>query len=109
MDAKELRIGNWIHSKATHQDWQIELDSIELVLKSLDKVEPIPLTEEWMVNLGFDKKHWPVFFKNGVEFVSEQGIMRYYTHPNRWLDIDYVHELQNLYFALTGKELECSK
>ncbi len=76
-------------------------------------VEPIPLTEEWLFEFGFEKKEnnwkqlcicndWTYIYWErlaGVELsVNKYSVML--TH------IKYVHQLQNLYFALTGEELK---
>lgn len=78
----------------------------------------LELTEEWMQKLGFSKtdnvwrnKHhmfldkWYISQKekHGVLLLSVIMFGGYVRH------IKYVHELQNLYFALTGEELEFSR
>lgn len=74
-----------------------------------DEVEPIPLTEEMLVRLGFKKSKG----KNLKEFILGDFII--YTYPETgielyygvgfYIKIQYVHQLQNLYFTLTGTEL----
>lgn len=84
-------------------------------------ISPILLTEEWLLRLGFK------------DFSSDNNRMAYIFHVNSLLElasynietgirfqtirngiifqmehIKYVHEIQNLYFALTGEELICS-
>lgn len=72
----------------------------------LDEVEFIPLTEELLINFGFifsgivqQKKYLRLIYEDG-------GKLFYYCHPLLKIEIKYVHQLQNLYFALTGEELE---
>lgn len=79
-----------------------------------------PLTEEWLVKLGF---HWDLereslligidgilyisFYKinDGINEVAQLcTINGDYTTG---IDINHIHQLQNLYFALTGTELVC--
>lgn len=72
-------------------------------------IKPIPLTEEWMLKFGFEKDgdyfslgnfhyHLPsCLFYSGNDHVSG---------GNADAIIKYVHQLQNLYFALTGEELQ---
>ena len=78
------------------------------------KKKLIKLTEEWLLKFmndgsmcehwelnGNDNK-WLLYFnsKSGVFAFNEGRIHYLYLNHNR-----YVHQLQNLYFALTGKEL----
>jgi len=78
---------------------------------SLDRLEPIPLTEDWLLKFGFrfDSIDWE-FPKDSIFFIGwyagkfclgsgSDGV----TKENY---IEYVHQLQNLYFALTNEELE---
>ena len=91
-----------------------------LELMENDKIEykPIPLTQEWLVKLGFDKleNDIPTYFKcfgnlieDDYEFSfniyvdSEQNY--FITVFGRKIIIKHAHQLQNLYHALTGEEL----
>lgn len=120
MKANELRIGNWVEQPndgvtrvtAILNDLQIKTET-----GYIDKYcRPIPLTEEWLLKFGFTYDE--VF---GWSFSDEKiyFILNYYQPNNRVVletdeesvitvpqDISYVHQLQNLYFALTGQELE---
>jgi hypothetical protein len=114
MKATELRIGNYIQingdlSYAT-ASLIIAIDELELTVK------PIPLTEEWLKDFGFIDKYkscntdWSIYGftinqqsdedDEGSKIPQEQIFYYQYQY-----DIKYVHQLQNLYFALTGKEL----
>jgi hypothetical protein len=79
-----------------------------------DIFEPIPLTEEWLLKFGFEKKN-KSFHKYSKGFCHEgfycggkwhtivEGRKNNYFYKGAWMI--YVHQLQNLYFALTGQEL----
>ena len=79
-------------------------------------LEPIPLTEEWLIKFGFEKKENSLFTKkleyiyNSLKYCEDYKIWIYYNDDNdaacnSIADLNFVHELQNLYFALTKKEL----
>ena len=123
MEAKNLRIGNLLHyqeqivqvmATSNHVNkWDLELgyfkDSIGFQRK-IDDVKRIPLTEEWLIRLGFDLV---VKEGNQGEFrVYQLNEITYNTNHGWWwrhqltVQPKYVHELQNLFFALTGRELE---
>ena len=107
MDIKELRIGNFvkIHEITTTLEYTDFRFNPEFIT-------PIPLTEECLIKLGFDlinneyhqsrnhdlKLHWTV---NKNKMIPEFNEKRFVTG----YDFKYVHQLQNLYFALTGEEL----
>ena len=82
-----------------------------------DDITPIPLTEEWLMKCGF---------VNEFTGHQEDDVMRLQIKKNFMIDYDlnymqlainqegdivdvdhikYVHQLQNLHFALTGQEL----
>lgn len=75
---------------------------------------PIPLTEELLLKFGFDKLHignGKTYLKNVNGFgwsicLDTFNIGFDYLEYNNLGLCKYVHQLQNLYFALTGRELE---
>ena len=118
--ANELRIGNYVYAlKSTPEpirignDYSIYLDR---------DYSPIPLTEEWLLNFGFEKNdHLIILTLNKCTFIELDNdgdfynvfIKQYDTtdksiNDTIALDIELinVHQIQNLYFALEGEELE---
>ena len=77
------------------------------------EVEPIPLTEEWMMRFGFDKvlpRNDKMYYRLNDDFVIEENNVFLlgddaFEMLKLRRKIKYVHQLQNLYFALTGEEL----
>jgi len=107
MEAQELRIGNVLFW-STNNDIVV-VDHVHIRMCSVDRnnfnklYKPIPLTEEWLVKFRFrcyDNK-WDtdeiIIMKNGDGYL--------YLANQLHVNLFYVHQLQNLYFALTGKEL----
>lgn len=116
MKASELRIGNYIilDGEQTQVD-QIgsffDQHMVEYInSRPLAAVKPIPLTPEWLERFGFervlhDERDWynyPLGLINPLNNYEDHGYMMSGEFD---LDIRYVHQLQNLYFALTGEEL----
>lgn len=123
MKVKELRIGNLVLNQ-----WG-EIDSVEQIGISLvqfengycreDDLKPIPLTEEWLLKFGFEPFFGLGLVKRGL---SVDGTVAHFSF-DYWrlgdqanylenddfveipIEIKYVHQLQNLYYALTGEEL----
>ena len=72
----------------------------------IDAFEGILLTEEWLVKFGFEKIHDRLFILNGFEltFQTIDGIVSWF-FDWKYKSFKSVHQLQNLYFSLTGGEL----
>lgn len=117
MKANELRIGNFVYflgnvheieglSKRLRPDvGHFQLSNMEYSQKGFH-LKPIPLTEEWLVKFGFE------MHENAPWVLQKQPLMCNIGNRFTWhyktlsiKDIKYVHQLQNLYFALTGEEL----
>ena len=125
MKASDLRIGNLVQSYA-------DIITVEYVDKLLLKgffhrdiiyntsiqikhCKPIPLTEEWLVKLGFTRHH--ADYSNNVIYIKnvpDNTEFEWGVYPNELGSgiqiqnrklLKYVHQLQNLYHALTGEEL----
>ena len=72
----------------------------------LKNIEPIPLTEEWLVKFGFEKEMFSNDFSFGdfeLNFVND--FFEFYYGKDNVIKIKSIHQLQNLYFALTNEEL----
>ncbi len=121
MKATELRIGNWFNSVKFNTPVQCTLsDLYDLCANSEgaynnppidDMFEPIPLTEEWLIKFGFKVEpddDFTIWQKGQLEglYDFKDGT---YEYNSTVLEIKYVHQLQNLYFALTGEELTIQK
>lgn len=111
MKSTELRIGNLVLDKKDREITIITVAHINegLINYWMENVYlPIPLNEEWLIKFGFKEKH--VF-----EMVSEWSIGEHRVQSDAeifiWMgykggvQLRFVHQLQNLYFALTSKEL----
>ncbi len=109
MRANELRIGNLV-TTAGVQVKAMAIDIMELENGSLE-IEPIALTEEKLLEFGFEKIYNGSFVKDdffGYLSKSEKGydLIDYEGNSVNDNPISHVHQLQNLFFALTGEELQ---
>jgi hypothetical protein len=79
--------------------------------------EGIPLTEEWLLKFGFEKSKTSSQFDKEKLTIQIANELEYHkkgrTYFNSWAILEespkYVHQLQNLYFALIGEELKITK
>lgn len=69
-------------------------------------VEPIPLTKEWLLKFGFNERY-KAFAKGDFTFIENSGMAYKLSIVDNMPK--YVHQLQNLYFTLTGEELTLSE
>lgn len=94
--------------------WAIMVESKhKQEIEHYDGFYGVPLTEEWLEKFDFsfqqDYGLFGFFDKNHAVFKLEDGSFEF--HPfctndrDCWIKIQYVHQLQNLSFALTGEEL----
>lgn len=82
-----------------------------------EDIKPIPLTEEWLIKFGFEKGKYhtyKLYYGGGTKengkhltYVCESGNIELCRGHLTTADaaVHFVHQLQNLYFSLTGKEL----
>jgi len=117
MKANELRIGNLVSSETSVPKlFYWDIDDFEFYKHRMDDIEPIPLTEEWLERFGFEQMK---LYTGDNCFVKEKfcvlcdGQLKNYdlrltfdSDQTIRVELDYVHQLQNLYFALTNTELE---
>ena len=125
MITNELRLGNYIYwnipykmeTKTIHKvvlinEKTINTNPISLGLDICDYL-PIPLTEDWLIKFGFEKTDMDFYNitlpdKYKVYLSCTMILGRFEVCQSSYgfcVDCKYVHQLQNLYFALTGKEL----
>ena len=128
LSEKELRIGNkilgiYIDDCDNHIDerctvlaldsigtseYKIWVESENTVYDNYDYFEGIPLNEDWLKRFGV-KNDIDVWELTGVFWLQELEDGCFFLGCNSgWtgIEIKYVHQLQNLYFALTGEELK---
>lgn len=108
MMANELRIGNWVRLKYHDHKFQVEAEFIVSVKKGFELCQPIPLTEDWLLKFGFEHDDPNSFWrKDGFFFdLYHLPLDNIIEHDSKVIaHVKYVHQLQNLYYALTGKEL----
>lgn len=103
----ELRIGNlYDHSGRVKKVTPIVIEALFESERIWCKA--IPLTEEWLIKLGLKKIEEYCFELDDIHVNTKRELIWIMTKCKRELEFNipnYIHELQNLYFALTNKEL----
>tara|TARA_R110002073_G_scaffold331631_1_gene516575 strand:+ start:2894 stop:3250 length:357 start_codon:yes stop_codon:yes gene_type:complete len=115
MEAKELRIGNIVnyfndgeYSIISTLDWgYANLNNASHV--DYELLKPIPLTEEWILKFGFKSLDYGEYGRGRYVLdceYTDKGVYNFVIGRTCIeVDVTNVHQLQNLYFALTNEEL----
>ena len=132
MEAKDLRIDNWVEflgeemqlmgltkHNGENETARHYAEFKGLVPIKLMHLKPIPLTEDWLEKFGFELTYESKFRRcfdldtsigflsfNFSKVIQEKDNVSIASLNLKWASLKYVHQLQNLYFALTGKELQ---
>ena len=127
----EVRIGNFLlfdfpsRGKVQYRSERInnDFDGFRVIATindvQIEKVYGIPLTGSWLTKFGFEKidrhfqHNWIIRLNKTGEHYSIQFFEEKFwlskSEYDAWCyvirDVEYVHELQNLYYDLTGEEL----
>lgn len=129
INTKELRLGNWVYKVDSNGNkTPKKVFSIQEEYVSLEKqrgnpcyrtlVEPIQLTQNILADSGFEfinNEYYVLDLKNNLAIgfidgrvlmflIDGEGNLGYKVMCTTRI-ISYVHELQNLYYDLTGNEL----
>jgi len=133
--ANELRIGNYFCLNTIDENCQpvkIFTQANSMFIRDCEHYgekwtgEPVPLSEDILLRLGFvridhswslndgsenyhyeingNERHFLLYF-NGRQFSANDGKLSSFRYENN----KHLHQLQNLYFALTGTELTLSQ
>jgi len=117
MEAKELRIGNWVYLSSHKKD----IGEVHLGFNNtnLDLFEPIPLTKEWLIKFGAKEygsfgnyKQMIIEGENELLIcrIFDKGIAlfcldRCHREELRFINkCEFIHRFQNIAFEL-GEEL----
>lgn len=130
VDIRELRIGNFFKTPFSDNFSVDEIykneDGFYCVKNNIgcnvsylcgfvEDLQPIPLTEELLLKCGFNVECYEFQIKEQLLLTIEDFWILYNTRTNFYVviffnkafkQIEYMHQLQNIYFDLTGKELE---
>ena len=112
MKSNELRIGNLVNANGD----MLSVTGADIAYFDFNgnDYSPIPLTPEILEKAGFSKgEKWfihQVYYRNYFDLCVNRNEIIYgqkteHGFDKRSINIKYLHQLQNLYFALTGEEL----
>ncbi len=131
MTPQELRIGNYVLEQNGQEIttiasitqpengiFEYEVNDVDGMFIQVpeDEIEPIPITEDWLMEFGFlngNKQSqcdmWGCWYYDDFKIiVDKDGNFEADVYVAE-LFLKYIHQLQNLYFSLTGDELTLKK
>lgn len=124
MKPEELRIGNWVKYRGEPvKVEQLRVNCLGIansdVLVDYNEIEPIELTKEVLLKVGFEKNgNVYILICGGIKIsyytdkvkqsldINVSREKRFYKNELRSYDIEYLHQLQNAYYLLVNKELK---
>ena len=113
MKVEELKIGNYVQGRCLSLCEVKELECDEISCDNLTgkavtglPYKPILLTKEWIEKLGFiyDSENM-CFEKLGLQIEYNFEKSFWFESGTYNFNVEYVHDLQNLFFAFTRMEL----
>lgn len=128
MKSQEVRLGNLVEINSNiGYIWNISRGrcTVQVGMGVYDtedsreaiKIKPIPLRQEWLEKMGFNRDMSDEGDELTMDLWEEYKLL-WSKEGGLWLQCDdvsynkplnnikYIHQLQNLYFALTGEELK---
>ena len=122
MKPNEVRIGNKVYDTEGEEN-TVGIEALKYLLAyggtRQCQVKPIPITEEWLERMRYTKSpYWVggyILLRDNLYLEQRLFSDSWFTYLRYGRDVSqkqkltgciYVHQIQNLYFALTGEELE---
>jgi len=124
METNEFRIGNYVflHKNSIGKvtaieqhlilinQYYVKINDTNDIYYQANQIKPIPLNEELLLKCGFVKLGDLDFFyileyEMNFKISSDLKMIAWYNLQLHNVKIEYLHQLQNLYFALTNNEL----
>lgn len=118
MTVNELRIGNLVHKMQLNIDsgkYEFPIVPVDLrilfdLVNNKTTIEPIPITGGLLLKAGFKKSKMPnnpklMEFTKGDFIIYMYEEIEIYYGCYTYVKIKYIHQLQNLFFDLSGEEL----
>jgi hypothetical protein len=116
LSARELRVGNLLQGynkirtvAELHKEYYTDTDGVSTFYRDADGIE---LTEEWLLKLDFmphttksNPGEFTLYYKDEFTYNPCSGWWIFGKNIKEKVKLEYIHQLQNLYFALTGNEL----
>lgn len=124
MKASHFRLGDFAQDQNGNvlEVAALEGDNIEFTVVDRSKfplpdgwqAQPIPITQDWLLRLGFNKYDgkgsfyfhsilkWAKFHYNSRTNICEFAV----NNDASVFNVKYVHEVQNIFFSCTGVELQ---
>jgi hypothetical protein len=121
---KKFRIGNLVRNNQEDLVTVVAISLEDIIFSDsfvcLKQIKPIPIKEELLLKIGFNKDYKKGYI--GIDFKVGHMILDFVlTEPQNepynyyrfdmlshiYVKFNYLHELQNFFFAITGTELNC--
>lgn len=115
MEAKELRVGNQLIDYTAEPPlvFTLNLENwVKIASFNYEDILPLPVTEEWLLNAGFELIGPKYYTCKGYHYTEIKEVNVTCTDGKKQRiakDINHAHQVQNLWYALTGEDLVIKK
>lgn len=112
MEANELRIGNFVYTRNSYSEIgnsreignYYEFEPIKLTDEIKEKCNLKDCDNSYYKYLKLSENKYLIISRKNIVYLSDcNGLYDMYVEIN---ELEFLHQLQNLYYALTGQELE---
>lgn len=111
LSANELRIGNYVEYlifdeiDEPKEYWSVStIDANDIVCidsEANENYRPISISKEWLLSFGYERINNHFYIRGHAVWICNDM----FVCDKNGVVLNYVHELQNLYFSLTKNEL----
>ena len=96
-----------------HIGFSSSIFSSFIEIESIDKFETVKLEPDYLLKIGFEKErieapgidYWDCYFYNGIELHYELDSFILICKDVNNIKVEYLHQLQNIYYMFKNKEL----
>jgi len=108
INVNEIRMGNMVTHYPTGKLITVDYDHVKTLISKPEDYNPIPLKATLLQVAGFvetEKDKWNIQLLPFQLVADHAGDLKYELSDKKLRHVNSLHQLQNLYFALTNEEL----
>jgi hypothetical protein len=108
INVNEIRMGNMVTHYPTGKLITVDYDHVKSLIGNPEEYNPVPLKATLLQIAGFEETEqdkWDIDLLPFQLVADPAGDLQYELSDHKLRHVSSLHQLQNLYFALTNEEL----